>query len=63
VTRARTTVLAAACDAQPNALLSYLAEKGWKLKRRPKCNRPPGHEGPHREYDRHAASIRWEWEW
>ena len=41
--------------------------EGWVLRqqpslniRRPKCNRMPGHEGPHRVYDR-KARIRSEW--
>jgi hypothetical protein len=34
---------------------------GWQLcARKPMCNRPVGHQGPHREYNRQAAILH-EW--
>ena len=32
----------------------------WQLVRYPRCNRPSGHAGPHREYAKDAA-IKAEW--
>jgi hypothetical protein len=32
----------------------------WAIRRPPTCNRPAGHLGPHREYDK-VATILHEW--
>jgi hypothetical protein len=34
--------------------------EGWKKDPYPRCNRPSGHQGPHREYDR-IANVLHEW--
>ena len=33
----------------------------WKLQRAPQCNKPSGHDGPHREYGVGSAEIKAEW--
>lgn len=35
--------------------------EGWKLERRPKCNRAPGHEGLHQERDKRTFRVLAEW--
>ena len=48
-------------DGVPCGVVLYNAPDGWTLRRNPKCNRPHGHRGPHREYDRRTAAVRAEW--
>lgn len=35
--------------------------KGWKIERRPECNRPMGHEGDHWEADSRTFGKRARW--
>ncbi len=39
----------------------YTRPVGWSINRPPECNRPVGHPGEHREYDRRTAEVRAEW--
>lgn len=38
-----------------------VAPKGWKLRRRPRCNRPAGHTGPHQEIRARDFWLKAQW--
>ena len=40
----------------------YTWPKGWKLHRKPRCNRNAGHDGEHTERNLHTFAVLARWE-